>query len=211
MLKGTNQQKRVWTMTSTFEDGGGRIEASVASPSFEAQNIADLAVEKHFEKSLATFHAKQAAAAAAAAATASATASADEATSKTLLDLTQTPFSPSSPSTNSSSDGSALFSPREESCGASFNPKKKWLAQYGDDEGARIRVGRKSDTWSLDDSAWNSKSTTPSTNVEKRSRSCPLLRSECTHSVKTLSHCKHKCESNSNVSESLLSNTYRLQ
>ncbi|KAL5111281.1 hypothetical protein TcWFU_000958 [Taenia crassiceps] len=200
MLEGTNQQKRVWTLTSTFDDGGGRIEASVASPSFEAQNIADLAVEKHFEKSLATFHAKQAAAAAAAAAAsaASTTASVDGATSKTLMDLTQTPFSPSSPSTNSSSDGSALFSPREESGGASFNPKKKWLAQYGDDEGARIRVGRKSGTWSLDDNAWNPKNTTSSTNVEKRSRSCPLLRNECTNSVKTPSHCTHKCESNSN-------------
>ncbi|VDM32883.1 unnamed protein product [Hydatigera taeniaeformis] len=200
MLEGTNQQKRVWTLTSTFDDSGGRIDASVTSPSFEAQNIADLAVEKHFEKSLATFHAKQAAAAAAAAtATAvSVTASTDEVTSKTLLDLTQTPFSPSSPSTNSSSDGSALFSPREESGGVSFNPKKKWLAQYGDDEGARIRVGRKSGTWSMDDNAWTSKTATSSTNVEKRSRSCPLLRNECTHSVKTLSHCKHKCDSNSN-------------
>ncbi|VDK41908.1 unnamed protein product [Taenia asiatica] len=195
MLEGTNQKKRVWTLTSTFDGGGGRIESSVTSSSFEAQNIADLAVEKHFEKSLATFHAKQAAAAAAAAST---TASADDATGKTLLDLTQTPFSPSSPSTNSSSDGFAMFSPREESGGASFNPKKKWLAQYGDDEGARIRVGRKSGTWSLDDNAWNSKNTTSTTNVEKRSRSCPLLRNECTHSVKTLSHRKHICESNSN-------------
>ncbi|KAL5963220.1 hypothetical protein TSMEX_009030 [Taenia solium] len=193
MLEGTNQKKRVWTLTSTLDGGGGRIESSVTSSSFEAQNIADLAVEKHFEKSLATFHAKQAAAAAA-----STTASADDATGKTLLDLTQTPFSPSSPSTNSSSDGSAMFSPREESGGASFNPKKKWLAQYGDDEGARIRVGRKSGTWSLDDNAWNSKNTTSTTNVEKRSRSCPLLRNECTHSVKTLSHRKHICESNSN-------------
>ncbi|EUB58118.1 hypothetical protein EGR_07038 [Echinococcus granulosus] len=194
--EGTKKQKRVWTLTSTFDDGRGPIEASVVSPTFESQNIADLAVEKHFEKSLATFHAKQAAAAAAAAA--SAIASTDEETSKTLLDLTQTTFSPSSPSTNSSSDGSALLSPREESGGSSFNPKKKWLAQYGDDEGAQIRVGRKGGTWSLDDNSWNSKNTTPSTNVEKRSRSCPLLRSECTHSVKTLSHCKHKCETNSN-------------
>ncbi|CDS35924.1 conserved hypothetical protein [Echinococcus multilocularis] len=194
--EGIKKQKRVWTLTSTFDDGRGPIGASVVSPTFESQNIADLAVEKHFEKSLATFHAKQAAAAAAAAA--SAIASTDEETSKTLLGLTQTTFSPSSPSTNSSSDGSALLSPREECGGSSFNPKKKWLAQYGDDEGARIRVGRKGGTWSLDDNSWNSKNTTPSTNVEKRSRSCPILRSECTHSVKTLSHCKHKCETNSN-------------
>uniref|UniRef100_A0A0R3TKM6 Membrane-associated kinase regulator 4 n=1 Tax=Rodentolepis nana TaxID=102285 RepID=A0A0R3TKM6_RODNA len=151
--------KRVWKLTNTYDGEEESLDTFMSSPYLEAQNIADLAVEKHFEKSLATFHAKQAAAAAAAA-----TSIEDEVTSKASLDLslprTQPPFSPSS-SSSSSHSSSALLSPREDpNGGPSFNPKKKWLAQYGDDEVARTDVGeRKNDAWSSDDSAWNVKNT----------------------------------------------------
>lgn len=186
----TSQQKRLWA----FDEVSGCIEASTASPTYEAQNIADLAVEKHFEKSLANFYAKQAAA----------TASVEEASGKTSLDLrnprSQPPFSPSSTisssSTNSSSDGSLQLSPREEGVGGpSFNPKKKWLAQYDDDEGARSRLGRES----LDDSSWNSKDTVTTNCLDKRSRSCPILIDTRPHSAEGISQCKLNRTSNSSV------------
>nr|CDS31886.1 conserved hypothetical protein [Hymenolepis microstoma] len=182
--------KRVWKLTNTYDGEEESLDTFISSPYLEAQNIADLAVEKHFEKSLATFHAKQAAAAAAAA-----TSAEDEVTSKASLDLslprTRPPFSPSSSSSSHSS--SALLSPREDSNGGpSFNPKKKWLAQYGDDEVARTDVGeRKNGVWSSDDSAWNVKNASP-TNIEQRSKSCPLLAAEASFLLNSPSKCKRK-------------------
>ncbi|VDD77807.1 unnamed protein product [Mesocestoides corti] len=208
MAQSASLQNRTWTVTSAFDAGGGGgggggsdgRRGGASSPS-EAQNIADLAVEKHFEKSLATFHAKQAAAAAAAAASRETPASPN----KTPLDLsltrTRTQFYPTSPSMTSSSGGSTLPSPRGESGGPSFNPKKKWLAQYGDDEGARIRGCGKGGGWSVDDNAWGGKLITAESESEARSRSCPLLFNDFKPIKEVLLQCNNKCETTQKTSK----------
>lgn len=200
--------KRMWKLTSTFDGDDGSPDTSLSSPYYEVQNIADLAVERHFEKSLATFHAKQAAAASGAATNIAV--ALGESISKSSLDLslsrTQPPFSLSPSSSNSSSDGSILFSPREDaSVGPSFNPKKKWLAQYGDDEGTRNdEDGRKNGVWSSNNCSWNTPNASDSTNIDKRSKSCPLLLNESAHSLKAPPHCRPKYNLSSNVRKSFV-------
>lgn len=209
LLEGSaTASKRLWKLTNTFDDENESITTASSSPSFEVQNIADLAVEKHFEKSLATFHAKQAAAAAAEAGANIITDDDEgEEASKSSLDLslsrTQPPFSPSS----SSNSSSVLLSPRDDpTSGPSFNPKKKWLAQYGDDEVAKTDIDeeQKNSSWrSETGGTWNIKGVTSPVNIEGRSKSCPLLLSNVPSanlSLKSSLHSKHKCDLNSNVS-----------
>lgn len=178
-------------------DIGVRNFDSVGRPSNstckEAQNIADLAVEKHFEKSLATFHAKRAAAEAANSGHRQPSPSLPPSPSnKRPLDLSLSrqffPNSSSSPSPNpsisdttsttSSSSSSSSCSPSP--CGISFNPKKKWLAQYGgNDVACRSKeVSEKSCSWDVEEAPWRISKPVGETYGEKRARSCPLLLGE---------------------------------